>query len=62
MLILSRNVGQRLMINENITITVIGVTGAQISLGIEAPKHIPIHREEIFQKIQSRIKRCVNRI
>ena len=53
MLVLTRTVGQRLVIrNGEIVLTVLEVRGNQVRLGIEAPKHIPIHREEIFQRIQ----------
>lgn len=53
MLVLTRTIGQRLVIkNGEIVLTVLEVRGNQVRLGIEAPKHIPIHREEIFQRIQ----------
>ena len=53
MLVLTRTIGQRLVIgNSEIILTVLDVRGNQVRLGIEAPKHIPIHREEIFQRIQ----------
>ena len=52
MLILTRRVGEALMIGENTKIVVLGVKGSQIRLGINAPKDIMVHREEIFDKIQ----------
>ena len=52
MLILTRRVGEALMIGENTKIVVLGVKGSQIRLGINAPKDIVVHREEIFIKIQ----------
>ena len=52
MLILTRRVGEALMIGENTKIVVLGVKGSQIRLGINAPKDIMVHREEIFIKIQ----------
>lgn len=52
MLILMRRVGETLMINENITVTVLGTQGNQARLGIEAPKEVIIHREEIYNKIK----------
>ena len=52
MLILTRRVGEALMIGENTKIVVLGVKGSQIRLGINAPKDIVVHREEIFDKIQ----------
>lgn len=52
MLILTRRVGEALMVGENTKIVVLGVKGSQIRLGIDAPKDIVVHREEIFIKIQ----------
>ena len=52
MLILTRRVGEALMIGETTKVVVLGVKGGQIRLGINAPKEIQVHREEIFDKIQ----------
>ncbi len=52
MLILTRRVGETLMIGDNVTVTVLGVKGNQVRLGINAPKDVAVHREEIFQRIQ----------
>lgn len=52
MLILTRRVGEALMIGENISISVLGVKGNQVRIGIDAPKDVAVHREEIYQKIQ----------
>ncbi|CAL4322235.1 Carbon storage regulator [Buchnera aphidicola (Pterocallis alni)] len=57
MLILTRRVGETIIISDNITITVLGVKGNQIRIGINAPKNISIYREEIYQKIQSKNKK-----
>ena len=51
MLILTRRVGETLMIGDNITITVLGVKGNQVRIGVNAPKDIAIHRKEIYQRI-----------
>ena len=52
MLILTRKSGESLMIGEDISVTVLGVKGNQVRIGINAPKDITVHREEIFDKIQ----------
>ena len=51
MLILTRRVGEKLVIGENVVITVLGVKGNQIRIGIDAPPEVDVHREEIFQRI-----------
>ena len=52
MLILGRKVGEKVMIGNDITVSVLAVYGSQIRLGIEAPTEIAVHREEVFDKIQ----------
>lgn len=51
MLILTRRVGETLMIGDSVTVTVLGVKGNQVRVGITAPKDVAVHREEIFQRI-----------
>ncbi|MBV1904677.1 MAG: carbon storage regulator CsrA [Pseudomonadales bacterium] len=54
MLILTRRVGETLMVGEDITVTVLGVKGNQVRIGINAPRDVAVHREEIFRKIQTK--------
>lgn len=53
MLILTRRVGEKIRINEDITVVVLGINGMQVRLGVEAPAEVKVHREEIHQRIQS---------
>ncbi len=52
MLILTRRVGETLMIGDEVTVTVLGVKGNQIRIGVNAPKDVAVHREEIFERIK----------
>mgnify|MGYP003955733187 FL=1 len=53
MLILTRRVGETLVIGDDVIVTVLGVRGNQVRLGVNAPKDIAVHREEIYQRIQN---------
>ena len=53
MLILTRRVGETLVIGDEVLVTVLGVRGNQVRIGVNAPKDVAVHREEIYQRIQS---------
>ena len=56
MLILTRRVGETLVVGDDVTVTVLGVKGNQVRLGVNAPKDVSVHREEIYQRIQNEKK------
>ncbi|WP_298183723.1 carbon storage regulator CsrA [uncultured Pseudomonas sp.] len=53
MLILTRNSGETLCIGDDITVTVLAINGNQVRIGIDAPKNVAVHREEVYQRIQA---------
>ncbi|MBM5812844.1 MAG: carbon storage regulator CsrA [Gammaproteobacteria bacterium] len=52
MLILTRRVGEALMIGDEVTVTVLGIKGSQVRLGVHAPRTVTVHREEIYERIR----------
>lgn len=52
MLILTRRIGETLVVGDEVTVTVLGVKGNQVRLGVNAPKDVAVHREEIYERIQ----------
>ena len=53
MLILTRRVGETLMIGDEVTVTVLGVKGNQVRIGVNAPRDVAVHREEIYERIKA---------
>ena len=53
MLILTRRVGETIMVGDDVTISVLGVKGNQVRIGVNAPKEVSVHREEIYMRIQN---------
>ena len=53
MLILTRRVGETVCIGDDVTVTILGVKGSQVRVGINAPEHVSVHREEIYMRIHS---------
>jgi len=53
MLILTRRVGEAVVINEEVTVTILGVKGNQVRVGVNAPKSVSVHREEIYERIKN---------
>lgn len=51
MLILTRRVGESLRIGDDVSVTVLGIKGSQVRLGVNAPKSVPVHREEVYDRI-----------
>ena len=53
MLILTRRIGETVMVGDDVTITILGIKGSQVRVGINAPKHVAVHREEIYERIKA---------
>jgi len=53
MLILTRKIGETIVIGDHVTVTVLGIKSSQVRMGINAPKEVEVHREEIYQRIQN---------
>ena len=62
MLILTRRVGETLMIGDSVTVTVLGTKGSQVRLGVNAPRDVSVHREEIYERIQKEKEVGGNRV
>lgn len=58
MLVLSRRLGETLIIGDDVKITVLGISGNQVRLGIAAPKNVSVHREEVYRRIQDEMSQA----
>lgn len=56
MLVLTREVGEAFCIGDDITVQILGITGNQVRLGIDAPQHVKIHRSEVYKRIAARLQ------
>jgi carbon storage regulator len=56
MLVLTREVGETFSIGDDITVQILGITGNQVRLGIDAPQHVKIHRAEVYKRIAARLQ------
>lgn len=61
MLVLTREIGETFNIGDDITVKVLGISGNQVRLGIDAPQQVRIHRAEVFRRIASRLQNLANR-
>jgi carbon storage regulator len=53
MLILTRHLGESIMIGDEVIVTILGIRGNQVRVGISAPKHVAVHREEVYRRIHA---------
>ena len=54
MLILTRRINETLMVGDDVTVTVLGISGNQVRIGVNAPRSVPVHRQEIYEKIKQK--------
>jgi len=60
MLVLTREIGETFSIGDDVTVQILGITGNQVRLGIDAPQHVKIHRAEVYKRIAARLKQLAS--
>lgn len=61
MLILTRNIGTSIVIGDDVVVSVLGIKGNQVRIGVDAPKSVSVHREEIYERIQAEKPKAANK-
>lgn len=60
MLVVTRRIGEKIMIGDDVEVVIIGIQGNQVRIGVKAPKYVEVHREEIFNRIQAEREKTAN--
>lgn len=60
MLVVTRRIGEKIMIGDDVEVVIIGINGNQVRIGVKAPKYVEVHREEIFLRIKAEREKAIN--